>query len=242
MHPPLKYTLSNTKDRVAKSISQACPYTHEPANEKMRSDPQFRKNHREKWQSPKDFIMGYKNKTIVPINNYSVDVSDPFMGGREKVIAMTSRSVNKSKNVSDVEFSAVISKDPFQYNKNNQSSLRSLGGILMMKNSGIAGDISSFTKVRKSMNHSKSVPKLIDVNRNTNDTIQEILADFGQFPNKSLKIKSQLKGTQNKRYLVNKDIDDKDVLDLITSHKKVYHMSAYDAVKQPEIVVRNKQK
>lgn len=242
IQPPLKYTTTETKRKVAEGIANTGRYSLEPTNEKLRTNPRFRENHREKWMSHKNFQMGYKNKTIKPISNFSSDVSDPFMGGKEKVIAMTSRIHNKTKNISEVEFSSVISKDPFQYNKANLTSLRSYGGILVLKNTGIAGDISTFTKNRRSMNLSKSVPKLIEINQNKNDTIHEILADFGQFPNKSFKIKTQLKGTQNKRYKVEKELDDRDILEMIMNKKKSYHMSAYDVVDKPEIVVKNRHK
>jgi hypothetical protein len=171
----------------------------------MRTNPRFRENHRDKWMSHKDFIMGYKNKTINPISNYTDDVSDPFMGGKEKVIAMTSRPLDRTKNISDIEFSAVISKDPFQYNKNNLNTLRSYGNInATIIQSGMTADISSFVKQRKSINISKSLSKLIDTRLNNNDTIHEILADFGQAAGSTLKVKSQLKGTQNKRYQISR--------------------------------------
>lgn len=206
----------------------------------MRTDPQFRKNHREKWMSKKDFIMGYKNKEIKPLNNYSDDTSDPFMGGKEKVIAMTSRPLDKTKNVSNVEFSSVISKNPLQHSSLNTSSLRSLGTIMKLKNTGFAGDMSTFARPKLTLNMSKSIPKLVEINRNTDDTIQEILADFGHLPTKSFKVKSQLKGTQNKRYKVDKEIDDKDIMDMMINNRKLYHMSAYKVVKKPEIVLKNK--
>lgn len=242
IQPPLKFTTTQTKRKIAEGIANTCRYSLEPSNEKMRTNPRFRENHREKWMSHKDFQMGYNNKTIQPISNFSSDISDPFMGGKEKVIAMTSRVHNKTKNISDIEFSSVISKNPLQYDITNQSSLRSFGEILMLKKSGVVGDISTFTKNKRTMNLSKSVPKLIEINQNTNDTIQEILAGFGQLPNKLFKIKTQLKGTQNKLYMVEKDIDDRDILDMIMNKKKSYHMSAYEVVNKPEIVVKNKQK
>ncbi|CAI2359703.1 unnamed protein product [Moneuplotes crassus] len=242
LNPPLKYTTSSTKNRVAETISENCRYSLEPANEKMRSDPQFRKNHREKWMSKKDFIMGYKNKTIQPRKNFDDKTSDPFMGGKEKVIAMTSRPLNKTKNISDVEFSSVISKNPSQHNTINNSSLRSLASIMKLKNTGFAGDITEYTKPKFSLNISKSVPKLVEINRNTEDTVQEILADFGHLPTKSFKVRSQLKGTQNRRYKVEKEIDDKDIMEMIINNRKLYHMSAYKVVSKPDIVLRNQKK
>lgn len=243
IQPALKYTCATTKQKVAESIRQSERYSLEPANEKMRFNPRFRENHREKWMSKSDFKMGYKNKEIKPLKNYSPEVHDPFMGGKEKVLAMTSRPLDKSKNVSDVEFSSVISKDPFQYKRNNLSSLRSYGNInATIIKTGITADISSFVKQRKSLNISKSLSKLVDIKKDNNETIQEILADFGQTAGKTCKIKSQLQGTQNKRYKVVKDLDDSDILDLLTHRKKIYHMSAYEVVKEPEIVLRNRNK
>ena len=241
IQPELKYTFSNTKQKVINSIKDSERYSLEPMNEKMRFNPRFRENHRDQWVSRNDFIMGYKNKEIQPLKNSSPDIFDPFMGGKEKVIAMTSRPLDKTKNVSDVEFSSVISKDPFQYRKNNLSSLRSYGNInATMIKTGIPADISSFVKQRKSMNISKSLSKLVDIKKENNETINEILADFGQTAGKACKIKSQLKGTQNNKYSIIKDLEDRDILDLITAHKKIYHMSAYEVVKEPEIVLRNK--
>lgn len=37
-------------------------------------------------------------------------------------------------------------------------------------------------------------------------------------------------------------MEDSDILDLLTNHKKMYHMSAYEVVKEPDIVLRNKGK
>jgi hypothetical protein len=160
--------------------------------------------------------MGVKNKSINPISNYTGDGLDPFMGGKEKVISMTSRPLDRSKNISDVEFSAVISRDPSQY-KNNLSSLRSYASInATIVQTGATADISSFIKQRRSLNHRTSLSKLINIKQNNNDTIHEILADFGQASGTSLKTKSQL--------------------------NKIYHMSAYDVVKEPDIVTRNKNK
>ncbi len=48
-------------------------------------------------------------------NNSCESVFDPFLGGLEKIASMTSRALNKSKNISNIEFSSVISRDPFQY-------------------------------------------------------------------------------------------------------------------------------
>ena len=132
------------------------------------------------------FKMGYQNKAIKPLKNFSEDIHDPFMGGKEKVLSMTSRPLDKTKNVSDVEFSSVISKDPFQYKRNNLSSLRSYGNInATIIKTGITADISSFAKQRNSMNVSKSLTKLVELKKDNNDTINEILADFGQTAGKN---------------------------------------------------------
>ena len=74
-------------------------------------------------------------KWVIKINQFNLwnnsceNVFDPFLGGAEKVASMTSRVLNKSKNISNIEFSSVISRDPFQYRKNSSSSLRSLANI-----------------------------------------------------------------------------------------------------------------
>ena len=195
--------------------------------------------------SPKDFIMGISDKSIKPILNSCSSVHDPFMGGKEKVLSMTSRPVNKFKNISDVEFSSVISKDPFQYKKNHLSSLRSQHNIngTIVQSGGITADISSFVKQRKSMNISKSLSKLIDSKQpvvGNNETINDIIGDFGQTAGKSFQLKSQLQGTTNKKYTVNREFEDRDIMDLLTKNKKIYHMSAYDVVKEPEIVLKHK--
>ena len=218
IQPELKYTYSNTKQKVLNNIKDSERYALEPMDEKMRFNPKFRENHRDQWVSRNDFKMGYKNKTIKPIKNSSHDVFDPYLGGKEKVIAMTSRPLDKTKNISDVEFSSVISKDPFQYRKNNLSSLRSYGNInATIVKTGLTTDITSFVKQRKSMNISKSLSKLVNIKKENNQTINEILADFNQTAGKICKIKSQLKGTQNNRYNIVKELEDKDILDLITA-------------------------
>lgn len=70
----------------------------------MRTNPRFRENHRQKWLSHKDFIMGYKEKEIKPLKNSTTQVYDPYLGGKEKVIQMTERARDKTKDISDFGF------------------------------------------------------------------------------------------------------------------------------------------
>jgi hypothetical protein len=49
IQPPLKYTQATTNSRVVGNIINSARYSHEPANEKMRTNPKFRENHRDKW-------------------------------------------------------------------------------------------------------------------------------------------------------------------------------------------------
>jgi hypothetical protein len=98
----MKYSYKTEKLRIAGNLKNSEPYSLEPANEKMRTNPRFRENHRDKWMSHKDFIMGYKQKELIPIKNSSSLVNDPFMGGKEKVTKMTERIRDKNRDVSEL--------------------------------------------------------------------------------------------------------------------------------------------
>jgi len=59
-------------------------------------------------------------------------------------------------------------------------------------------DVSTFIKQRRSLNLSKSVPKLIN-ERDNNQTIREILVDFDRNAIKSIHLKAHLNGTETER-------------------------------------------
>lgn len=194
----MRYTFKTEKLRIAGNLKNAERYSLEPSNERMRTDPRFRENHRELWMSHKDFIMGYKDKEIVPLKNATKVVHDPYIGGKEKVLKMTERDRDKSKDVSDLLYCSGYNKNSFQF-----SNLYS-----KMINDGVPlADVSSFVKQRRSLNLSKSLPKLVP-DHDQNQTIREMLVDFDRKAIHSLALKSKLAGSITDRPKVG-NINDK---------------------------------
>ena len=128
---------------------------------------------------------------------------------------MTSRIVDKSKNISNIEFSSVVSKDPFQYKNNSTSSLRSHANIQATMISAGMSPKSTSTSYRRSTTCQK--PRVIETKNNSSNTISDVITDYNKCSVKQYKIKFQLKGTHNRNYSVVKELEDKDILNMIAS-------------------------
>ena len=76
---------------------------------------------------------------------------------------------------------------------------------------------------------------------NDSSTIREILKEFQTPTRKHRKVKRQMDGSHNTLYKWDTEVYDKDLNDNIKQNQKIYHMSSYNYVKEPEIVVRNKE-
>ena len=75
--------------------------------------------------------------------------------------------------------------------------------------------------------------------KSEHETIRDILKEF-ESPKKKVSIK--MDGSFNKQYHRTREMNDSDIMERIQNGRRSYHMSAYNYVKEPQIVIKNRKK